>query len=783
MKNIWMLTRANFRKNKGQTVGIGVLMLITALFLNIGLVVFINVGSFYEQRGHELNSAHFISMQSPTAPSDAQAEFIATHPDVIEFESQDVLVGIGGIGIGIGVIVIDYGTSNRQMNPMTVFEGALPLTGDAIYLPRILFLHSGYSIGDTVTLDFMGENLDFTLAGSTEEIVYDGLMQLWRVHVPEERFLEIYTAFPENRVNVLSARLTNPHNTARIGAEYNSRFFGTDYGFEGPMSRLNIYLPISHENLYTGRTTMPMFFAAFITAFALLLLIIGIISIRFRITNSIDENMTNIGVLMAMGYLSRQIVASIVMQFGLVVIVSGIFGVTLSQILLPTLSQIIEPLFGLQWNPDIDFALIALSLASVWILSTLFSLISSLRINRLNALTVLRGGIGNHNFRKNTLSLQSAAPLTLLLAINQFIQNKKQAAMLFLIMCGLAIASTAGVATRYNMSVNPDEIVRMLAGEIANIDMIVTLNSADSSPFFYERMTAHPDVALIYGVQATGFLVDGVPIFPEAAETFEHMEGIALIDGRLPIHDNEIALTPVSLGAMGKTIGDWVTAESDGNEREFIITGIVQDVNYGGFTGRITLEGVNRVMPNFVISEFWVVLTDGADEAVFTDYMNANFGDMLFTVISVQAEVDSQITTLSDTFDLAVAIILTSVIVVVILVLYMVIKTTIMRRKRELGIQKAIGFTTWELMNQIALSLAPTVIAGVVTGAVAGYVSFSPLFVLLLGGLGITQANLGVSIVWIVWMCVAFILLAYVVAMLIARRIRKISAYDLVSGQ
>jgi len=45
------------------------------------------------------------------------------------------------------------------------------------------------------------------------------------------------------------------------------------------------------------------------------------------------------------------------------------------------------------------------------------------------------------------------------------------------------------------------------------------------------------------------------------------------------------------------------------------------------------------------------------------------------------------------------------VICVVMLMLYLIVKTMIIRRRRELGIQKALGFTTLQLMNQIVWGL------------------------------------------------------------------------------
>lgn len=122
------------------------------------------------------------------------------------------------------------------------------------------------------------------------------------------------------------------------------------------------------------------------------------------------------------------------------------------------------------------------------------------------------------------------------------------------------------------------------------------------------------------------------------------------------------------------------------------------------------------------------------------------------------------------------------VVSVVILVLYLIIKTTITRKKRESGIQKALGFTTLQLMNQIALNLTTPIIFGVTLGAAFGHFGFNYIFVTLFGGMvGIVQVDLPTPLSWVAMASAALILLAYFVSLLLAWGIRKISAYVLVS--
>jgi putative ABC transport system permease protein len=105
----------------------------------------------------------------------------------------------------------------------------------------------------------------------------------------------------------------------------------------------------------------------------------------------------------------------------------------------------------------------------------------------------------------------------------------------------------------------------------------------------------------------------------------------------------------------------------------------------------------------------------------------------------------------------------------------------ILRRRRELGIQKALGFTTLQLMNQFALYFIPVIAAGVMAGGLLGIFGFNAIFVALTRGMGIMTASMPVPALLTIATCAGLVVLSYAFALLIASRIRRISAYALVS--
>jgi len=770
MINIWILTVANIRKAKSQTVGMLLLVIISALLLNVGLVLFFGVGTFFDELAEELNAPQFLAATPESERNEEALEFVRNFPNVTEVEKQLMLLAVGEVNFGddaLGTLFISNVSDELHMNrPMTVGE-TLPLEGDAIYIPHFMFLSGGFSLGDIFEIELEGENFIFTIAGSVKELHFGNSMNsMWRFFVSDEVFSAMLSEFPYSRVMIISAYMSEGWDS--LVYEFRTLW--------GSLTAWTI------NGVQSITTMIPTIAAIMLVVFAFILLVVAAIVIRFRISNDIEESMVNIGVLKAMGYRNYQIILSIILQFGIIALLGGILGALVSQILLPMVTGIFEPIHGLIWNPAFDFAMLMITLISVVAIVLLFTYITSRRINKLHPLIALRGGLTTHNFVKNHLPLdKSRGALSTLIALKQLLINKKQAVMVCLIVGAVTFASVAGLSLHYNVNVNTTAF-RSLFGEIP--DVFIAINDTEQETVIRETLSEHPHVEKAFGhslnpIALLDVLTEGIRIPMTVVENFDYLTGNPIVEGRLPILSNEIVFDVGANARLEKSVGDWVTVSTEHYEQEFIITGFVQSMS--SFFGMINYQGKLQIMPGFVFDEFYIYLVEGADADEFIESIFSLHGDIVASVMYVQAQFESQMGAMGDIFAAVNIVIMVVVAAVVILVLYLIIKTIIIRRKRELGIQKAIGFTTIQLMSQISLSLSPPIILGVIIGAIGGYIGFNPIFVAMVRGMGISQADMLVPVAWVVVVSVGLVALAYAVSMLIAGRIRKISAYGLVT--
>jgi putative ABC transport system permease protein len=217
-------------------------------------------------------------------------------------------------------------------------------------------------------------------------------------------------------------------------------------------------------------------------------------------------------------------------------------------------------------------------------------------------------------------------------------------------------------------------------------------------------------------------------------------------------------------------------------DADYLTVGLIQTVNgNNGMACAMTIPGMQRIHPDYRPVEIYTYLKDNAKTAAFIDVVTAEFSANLESVVNLDELMDAQLAVYGDIFFMVAIALVAITALVIFLVLYLVLKTVILRRRRELGIQKALGFTTRQLMNQLALYFIPVIALGVAAGGLLGIFGFNAIFVSLTKSMGIMTASMPAPVPATIVMCAGLIIVAYAFAMMIAGRIRKISAYALVS--
>ncbi|MDI9509676.1 MAG: ABC transporter permease, partial [Bacillota bacterium] len=188
-----------------------------------------------------------------------------------------------------------------------------------------------------------------------------------------------------------------------------------------------------------------------------------------------------------------------------------------------------------------------------------------------------------------------------------------------------------------------------------------------------------------------------------------------------------------------------------------------------------------KINPNYKEQSLQIYLDKDYDAGILSKKLEGLYKEEKLAITDMDYEIGVGAGVYTDIVSKVGITILVVTIAVVILVLYFVINSSIIRRKRELGIQKAIGYTTYQLMNQISMGLLPSTIIGVVIGCLVSATKSNAIMSLVQRGMGIMKANYVVVPLWIIEFAILLIVVSYITSILLTYRVRKISAYALIT--
>ena len=188
----------------------------------------------------------------------------------------------------------------------------------------------------------------------------------------------------------------------------------------------------------------------------------------------------------------------------------------------------------------------------------------------------------------------------------------------------------------------------------------------------------------------------------------------------------------------------------------------------------------HQLQPEYKGTTLYVYL-DGTSNKDFIKNVQEQYGNYLVDTLDIDENIESQTSKYTTAVFAITVIVLTINVLVVVMILYLVVTTMITKRKKELGVMKAIGYSTIQLMNQISISFLPVIITGVVIGGVLGLFFTNPMLSVLLSSVGVKRLDFTVHLPTVLMLCIGILILGYIVSMFVSLKIKKISAYSLIT--
>lgn len=759
-----------WRRNKGSFLGFGAIILIAACMLGSALTLLCTVGPRYTALADELHTADVDIVVPRTAATADVRDVIGRTTGVAAVEPHDVLLmdaqihDFRGTDFAIRTMITDA-DAPRTLNQTRVLATAAG-SGD-LTIAQYTAQFGQFAPGERIELRIGGHDESFRIAGVVEEMEFGNAgSQILAFSAPAARFARLERAYPQ-------ARMTEYAVSVSAGADPRA----VRSRLERALAQAGTPVAIDASSVRATRMMVSRLIILILVVFAVLVTVVILALCTFHIRNIVETDRTDMGVLKALGYTGQMISHAMMAPYLLVCVGATVIGLALSTLATPAIGSLIALQAGFTFHAQADARAWLITIAALAGVTLLFAWIGVRSLRALQPIEAIRGISARsqrHTVRplnrmpgnvRTAISLQQAAASPS--------RNLLVGCMAFLM---TLIVSFASVLT-YNATVTPGNLYNTLSTETPQV---VATPSQRETTEAMQRIRAIPGVQNVIAYTTARVGIDGTQMPAFVSDDFDATRNDIRYEGNHPATAHEIAMG--SALADAHPIGSKVTVSHGGTALSYTVVGYIQSVNDGGTVCELTNAGYTRLDPDFAHSPHTLyVYCDGADTARVIRAIESTCADLVTHTTDMEhmretsQQMYGSIMSAVSLAMLILAIGLTG------LVLMMVVRSTIVRERRRFGILKALGYTSGQLMRQIAAALMPATAAGAVLGALVAGMAARPVTDALFATVGVMRSQFDHPALLPIAAALALTAVQGALALGFTTPIRTISPYQLIT--
>lgn len=829
MGKILRLSLFNLRKNKKEAAAIAFLTLVSTMMLGIFAINLSKVSNAFDESFVQSGSVDtFIGI--------TDNDYHDVYLNILEedFGFDDVRRGDMLFGFSTGVfhdgekiaynLALVTESENQKIDDGNIIESMTEEQMDSldhrVILPSFFKYNLGYEIGDEFIPVVAGRQYPFTVAGFYNTGLSNESGILFKVIISNEDYRLLTPVFQEYVFLAF-----NSDDDFNYREYFTSCMDESGDSFEG--------YGFTKEDEKANETRFLNMFLYMSITLSLITFVASIFMVRNKIRSDIEDQMERIGVLEALGYKGKEISLSYVFEYVISSGIGGIIGGTIALVATPFMNNIISVMLGREVVSAAKVYMVLPVVIGVIGLILIFALAKAAMVKRFPPVVAFRRGIRTHNFKRNVLPLENTGKnINRRLGFKDSIRNIRTGAGVGL--C-IFLAGTALLFCMYTFVMffnGSDGLVKLMGMEIS--DDVMTINEGVDPYALNEELLAMPEVRMTRVTYLyPSFRVDGQKegtVFPY--EEYTDMEYIIPMDGRYPEHDNEVMISLRRSRTYGLNVGDTIVIDNKGVKTSYIITGIVGAMSNNQMNLYMTLDGFQRANGSAAPGCVEIYLEDGVNREEFESKLISIYGQSVDTAMSgdnaggtleerIQAEASEKIAVLMSTYgvtsvDYAVRVgnqLITgnsrqfvmkelqsyhdlvksqldpisnitrlftgvgavAIGVIVAVILGIIASSNVMKRRKDLGIMKSLGYSSKNLMTQIAISIIPVTVVSVILASAASIIINKVFWFQVFG------ADIKTSIPVLILTDLALIAFTFVMTYIGAGKIRKISVNELMT--
>lgn len=682
---------------------VGAASMLISLAAILGVNLFGAVGKLME----DALTPHFMQMHTGAVDQAELEDFAAGYEGVEQLQTARFLNMDGGqiiiAGNTLPGTVQDNGfcTQNSRFDFLLDLDHnrVQPADGE-VYVPVYYSREGAVKPGDTALIG----GIRFTVAGFVQDSqMNSALASSKRFVVSEADYARLKPQGKEEYL--IEFRLKDLSGLGQFAAAYSAAGLPAN----GPALTWPLFRMISAMS--------DGILIALILLVGALVIFIALLCIRFTLLAKIEEDYQEIGTMKAIGMSGGEIRGLYLTTYGAITAAGSLLGFLVSLLLYGPMTENIRANLGDCGNDAVAFGIGAAGILLLDLFILLFVCGNLQRFRKISAAEAVRFGMSGgqaDNVRPVPLAKGRGIPINFLLGLHDVRSGKKLYGTM-LVVVTLAAFIIIVPQNLYHTISAEDFITYMGVGRCdMRVDIQQEGEAGEKAAEVASYMETDPDISRYTVLKAKTF---GVRLDDSTMENIKIELGdhsvfpIHCSRGRMPLSEEEIALSSMNAEEWEKEVGDKITVLTDEGEQELEICGIYSDITNGGKTAKAVFDADSR-------ETAWSIVC-----AAFTDPEQTGRKVEEYKKHFVPAKVSGIDSYVSQTFgqtlrSVRTASFLSAIVAaaVTMLVTLLFLRLLVAKERYSIAVMKAVGFTGRDVKMQYVWRAAAVLAAGIALG-------------------------------------------------------------------
>ena len=479
---------------------------------------------------------------------------------------------------------------------------------------------------------------------------------------------------------------------------------------------------------------------------SILLIIVSFICVKFTIMAALEEEIGEIGAMKAIGLPFVDIRDLYLNKYRALAVVGVIVGYVLALLTSGIFTKHISATFG---HLKISALTVILSLAVGFLVFLLINHYCKKILKKIKKVTVVDALVSGKGFEKDKGGIKDGLYKSKKLYVNWLMGTREVfhmfknwiivfvvvliAVLMILVPANLMNTFEAPEFITYMGSSLEDILIEVENGknlETSYVNVKQVLKNDDAIENYYEYRRVSVKTA-----DAEDKLMNlHIDCGHESGNELQYL------GGKAPEEENEIAVSYLNADKIGKDVGETMVLFYDGNEKEFVISGIYQDVTSGGYTAKS-----KHGFPGLAAEKYTFSIN------LYDNLEVEKKADEWAGILGAGVTVDPMEEFINQTLGGVVKqlrVIVTAVVVIglclAMLITVLFLKLRMVKDLSEIAVLKAIGFSEYDIKKQYMIKIGYVSITGIMAGIILTDVLGEKIVSVALGiaGIGIRKVEL-----------------------------------------